>query len=101
MTKKEILMEWINKPLSNSTIITPNNYLTYLGDCDLCLKHIVEFVLRKELLEKYLEDPSDETIENFFEEKRSNYKEYGYSGVEQRVFNIVARMFNCLDDLLY
>ena len=98
---KEILLEWVNKHLSASITINQNNYQSFLGDTDMVLKSVVEFALRNELLEKYLEQPSDETIVDYFKEKVSYYKEYGYSGVEQRVFNNIVRLFNCTDNLLY
>lgn len=65
LSMKEILLDWINIYIPSSYYIGQDNYSEYLGDIEGMFVNLWEYSIRKSLLEKYLENPTEETIEKF------------------------------------
>lgn len=93
MTNKEILLKWIDVILTPSFYINQDNYITYLGDIQEPFTKIIEYKIRKQILEKYLEKPSEETIDEALEELRLDFME-DKCNIEKRALNRVLTRFN-------
>lgn len=92
---KEILLEWINVYIPSSYYINQDNYSEYLGDIEGIFVNIWEYSIRKHLLEKYLEKPTEETIEKFLNDLRriSDSSVFSISNSQKRAINKVLNRF--------
>lgn len=92
---KEILLNWIDTPIKQNILICEENYSMYLGDPEFILLGIIEATWRKELVCKYLDSPTDQTIINFFSDLYTKSKEESsLFKVEKRVLKKLLKMFN-------
>ena len=94
MTNKEILLNWIDVSLPSSVHINQDNLSAYLGDTEEPFVRLIEYKIRKQLLECYLEKPHEETIDNVLQDIREDYVQSGSSNAEKRAINKVLTRFN-------
>jgi hypothetical protein len=94
MTHKEILLNWIDVSLPSSVHINQDNLSAYLGDTQEPFVRLIEYKIRKQLLECYLEKPYEETIDNVLQDIREDYVQNGYTNAERRAINKVLTRFN-------
>lgn len=94
MTNKEILLEWIDVPIQSSININHENYIAYLGDIEEPFVKLIEYKIRKQLLEYYLEKPYEETIDGVLQDIKEDYRANYTSEVERRAINKVLTRFN-------
>lgn len=94
MTNKEILLNWINVTLSSSIHINQDNLLAYIGDIEEPIVQLIEYKIRKELLECYLEKPCEETIDAFLHDIQADWIYNGRPGMVKRAINKVLIRFN-------
>lgn len=94
MTNKEILLNWIDVPLPSSITLTQENLGSFLGDIEEPFVRLIEYKIRKQLLECYLEKPYEQTIDNVLQDIREDYVQNGYSNAEKRAINKVLTRFN-------
>lgn len=91
---KEILLNWIDVTLPSSVYINQENLIVHLGDIEEPFVKLIEYKIRKQLIEHYLEKPCEETIDsvlqNIREECRINY----ICGAKKRAVNKVLTRFN-------
>lgn len=92
---KEILLEWINVYIPSSYYINQDNYSEYLGDIEGIFVNIWEYSIRKHLLEKYLEKPTEETIKMFLNslQRISDSSVLSISNSEKRAIRKVLNRF--------
>lgn len=93
MTNKEILLKWIDTPLQSSIHINHEDYIAYLGDIEEPFVRLIEYKIRKQLLESYLEKPCEETIDNVLQDIREDYKTNYTTKAERRAINKVLARF--------
>lgn len=93
-TNKKILLEWIDVNLKSSYHINQDNLLSFLGDIQEPFVKLLEYKIRKQILEAYLENPKEETILNVLSDIQSDYKSDGYSQPEIRALNRILLRFN-------
>lgn len=94
MTNKEILLKWIDTPLQSSVYINQENLVAYLGDIEEPFVRLIEYSIRKQLIEHYLEKPCEETIDSVLQDIRKDYVNNGYTNVDRRAINKVLARFN-------
>lgn len=94
MNNKEILLNWIDVSLPYSVHINQENLSAYLGDTEEPFVRLIEYKIRKQLLDCYLEKPYEETIDNVLQDIREDYIQNGYTYVERRAINKVLTRFN-------
>lgn len=94
MTNKEILLNWIDVPLPSSITLTQENLSSFLGDIEEPFVRLIEYKIRKQLLESYLEKPCEETIDNVLQDIRDDYILNGSNKAEKRAINKVLTRFN-------
>lgn len=91
---KEILLKWIEKPLNNGFCIREESHLFNFS---VKLGEFMEHLLRKEIMDKYLDNPKDETIISVLEEKIRESVEDSFPGYETNseyqymLFNVLKR----------
>lgn len=93
MTNKEILLNWIDVPLPSSIHINQDNLSTYLGDIEEPFVRLIEYKIRKQLLECYLEKPYEETIDSVLQDIREDYRANYTTKAERRAINKVLTRF--------
>lgn len=93
-TNKEILLQWIDTTLKSSYHINQDNLLGFLGDIEEPFVKLLEYKIRKQILEAYLENPKEEIIFSVLSYIQSGYLSDGYSNVEKRALNRVLLRFN-------
>lgn len=94
MNNKKILLQWIDTTLKSSYYINQDNLQGFLGDIEEPFVKLLEYKIRKQIIEAYLENPKEETIINVLLNIQSDYKSEGCSGVEIRALNSVLLRFN-------
>lgn len=94
MTNKEILLNWIDTTLQSSVHINQDNLIAYLGDTEEPFVRLIEFKIRKQLVEFYLEKPCEETIDNVLQDIREDYRVNYTTKAEKRAVNKVLARFN-------
>lgn len=99
---KEILQSWINIPLHSNIRIDSVNYLEYLRDPESILIPIIEWKWRKEFVNAYLNNPTEDTIQRLLEQKLWESQEISeqYSEVEKRVLRKIFTMFGLNSKLI-
>lgn len=94
MTNKEILLKWIDTKLQPNIWLNQDNFQIYLGDTAQIFVDLFEYKFRKQMLERYLENPCEETIDKFLNDIQIEYVWDGNSKVEKRAINKVLIRFN-------
>lgn len=94
MTNKEILLNWIDTSLPSSIYINQENLIAYLGDIEEPFVKLIEYKIRKQLLECYLEKPYEETIDSVLQDIREDYRANYTTKIERRAINKVLTRFN-------
>lgn len=94
MTNKEILLDWINVTLPSSLTLSQENFGSFLRDTEEPFVRLIEYNIRKQLLEFYLEKPYEETIDNVLQDIREDYVSNGCTNAEKRAINKVLTRFN-------
>lgn len=94
MTNKEILLNWINVTLPSSLTLSQENFGSFLGDTEEPFVRLIEYNIRKQLLESYLEKPYEETIDNVLQDIREDYRANYTTKAERRAINKVLTRFN-------
>lgn len=94
MNNKEILLNWIDTTLQSSVHINQDNLIAYLGDTEEPFVRLIEYKIRKQLLECYLEKPCEETIDGVLQDIREDYVSNGCTNAERRALNKVLTRFN-------
>lgn len=80
--------------LPYSVHINQDNLSAYLGDIEEPFVLLIEYNIRKQLLECYLEKPCEETIDNVLQDIREDYVQNGYTNAERKAINKVRTRFN-------
>ena len=93
-TNKEILLQWIDTTIESNYYINQDNLLSFLGDIEKPFVNLLEYKIRKQILEAYLENPKEETIFSVLSDIKSDYLLDGYSSVEFKALNRVLSKFN-------
>lgn len=94
MTNKEILLNWMDAPLQSSIHINHEDYIAYLGDIEEPFVKLIEYKIRKQLIECYLEKPYEEIIDSVLQDIREDYVHNGCTKSEKRAINKVLTRFN-------